>query len=105
MEMLNRALSGTTFGTWGFVSDAKNEVDWRPRPLDHFDVRHFLVVAHCERLLKTAFCADEYLVLQINSAVGSFDQLEPQFTAAFAAPRRWRRLGHGAHGISFRCEP
>jgi hypothetical protein len=70
--------------------------------LGYFNVRHFLVVAHCKRLLKTAFCADECLVLQIKSAVGSFDQLEPQFTAAFAAPRRWRRLSRGAHGISFR---
>jgi hypothetical protein len=50
-------------------------------------------------LLKTAFCADECLVLQIKSAVGSFDQLEPQFTAricrtaTMAAVESWRDGG------------
>src|ERR1039458_7120354 len=80
----------------------KREYSWQigGHPGNPFNVRHFLVVAHCERLLKTAFCADECFVLQIKSAVGSFEQLEPQFTAAFAAPRRWRRLSHGSHGIS-----
>jgi hypothetical protein len=54
-------------------------------------VQHFVIVAHCERLLTTAFCADENLV----SAVASFDQLEPQFATTFVALRPWRRLGHG----------
>jgi len=34
-----------------------------------------VVVAHCERLLSTAVCADQNLVLQIKSAVGGLDQL------------------------------
>jgi hypothetical protein len=101
-------LGSPSFAPLGFFVSARATYRSKVAPrhpvgaLGHFNVRHFLVVAHCERLLKTAFCADECLVLQIKSAVGSFDQLEPQFTAAFAAPRRWRRLSHGAHGISFR---
>jgi|SRR5664280_448893 len=46
------------------------------RLLGYRSMRHFMVVAHCERLLTTAICADENLVLQIKSAVTSLDQLE-----------------------------
>ncbi len=45
--------------------------------LGHPSVRYFVVVAHRERLLATAVCADEYLILQIKSTVGDLDLLEP----------------------------
>ena len=47
------------------------------RRLGHLSVRHFAVVAYRERLLTTAICADENLVLQIKSVVGGLNQFEP----------------------------
>src|SRR5665647_856333 len=70
--------------------------------LGHLSMRHCSVVANCERLLTTAVCADENLVLQIKSAVRGLDQLEPELATALVAIRRWRRFGDGAHRISFR---
>jgi len=45
--------------------------------LGNLSVRCFAVVPHCEPLLMTTVCTDENLVLQIRSAVGDFNLLEP----------------------------
>src|SRR5476651_2462475 len=71
------------------------------RGLGYLSVWYFLVVAHCERMLTTAVCADENFVFQVKSAVNSLDQFEQQFATAFVATRRWRRLRHSSHAISF----
>jgi hypothetical protein len=65
-------------------------------------VWHIVVMQHCVRLLTTAFCTDEYLVLQVKHTVGLLNLLEQQLTTAVVAMRRGRRLAEGAHGISFR---
>ena len=64
----------------GHVSGGRAERDRLAMPpsVRHLlSVRHVVVVAHCERLLTIADCADENLVLQIKSSVGGLAQLEP----------------------------
>ena len=54
-------------------------------------MRHIGVVVSGVPLLMTAFCTDEYLVLEIKGKAGSLNQLEQQFATTEVAtrPRRW----------------
>jgi hypothetical protein len=64
----------------GHVSGGRAERDRLAMPpsVRHLlSMRHLVLVAHCERLLTTADCADENPVLQIKSEVGGLDPLEP----------------------------
>ena len=59
-----------------------------------------VIMVHGDCLLTAALDADENFVVQIKSAVGGFDPLEPQLATTVLAARRWRWLDKGTHTLS-----
>ena len=76
-----------------------------PAPLCHPGARGIVIVGHGAQPLTTALCADQDLVLQLESMARRLDRLESQFTTAMPAARRGRRLDKCSHGTSFRPTP